>query len=465
MAWSAKEIRKKKYTPFPGHGDSVSKAYHSERLPNPNVIRIEVLSPAARSAYLNGGLYAMTNRLQQTLMESMLYDDATKPFYGFFDPKENEGITFGVKANWKANRNKGFGAAMKQIQHISDSVSKIPVVGIAGKAVGGLASAAGEIGEQAASFANKAGLNTDSTGACTMRDFSDATFLFDKTVKCKWYMPEQEYMARLSIARLLTLTFVRSANMDDSDMVGKLTRAVSELTTSQEWNDAMDAVNDVQEEIVAIGGQLKRVVKSAATDALGSGLIETAKEGVQAGGDFISGLADGLKGSINNASQILTDKTIGEHVDTLKNNVAGMAPSEDTKALAADVMKMIMNDGLNFMLKVNSFFGGNITVNPFPVRLTMGHILDIEPVVIEGVTFHSSKEQFISEDGTHIPLYITADIKFGMWMTPDPKKGFIRWMGDDVFNSGRYLKNAKSSGTAGTSSGTSGNKKKGASGK
>jgi hypothetical protein len=52
-----------------------------------------------------------------------------------------------------------------------------------------------------------------------------------------------------------------------------------------------------------------------------------------------------------------------------------------------------------------------------------------------------------------------------MWMTPDPKKGFIRWMGDDVFNSGRYLKNAKTSGTAGTSNGNSGSKKKGAKGK
>ncbi len=100
-------------------------------------------------------------------------------------------------------------------------------------------------------------------------------------------------------------------------------------------------------------------------------------------------------------------------------------------------------------------------MNPFPVRLTLGHILDIEPVVIESVTFHSSKEQFISEDGTHIPLYITADIKFGMWMTPDPKKGFVRWMGDDVFNSGRYLRNATAEKKEGTSGTTNGNKKKG----
>jgi hypothetical protein len=395
----------------------------------------------------------MTNRLQQTLMESMLYDDATKPFYGFFDPTENEGITFGVKANWKKSTKRGFGAAMEMIKNGSAAISKIPVVGIAGKVAGGMAGAAKSIGETAEKFANKAGLNISSTGACTMKDFSDAEFIFDKTVKCRWYMPEQEYMARLSIARLLTLTFVRSANMDDKDLVGKLTRAVSELTTSQEWNNAVESINDVEEEIVAIGGQLKRVAKSAATDALGTPGVNAAMDAVQTLGEFVN------KGVSSGTGIWKSD------YDYAASNVASMAPSEDTKSLAADVMKMAMNDGLNFMIKVNSFFGGNLTVNPFPVRLTMGHILDIEPVVIDSVTFHSSKEQFISEDGTHIPLYITADIRFSMWMTPDPKKGFIRWMGDDVFNSGRYLKNAKTSGTAGTSNGNSGSKKKGAKGK
>ena len=70
-------------------------------------------------------------------------------------------------------------------------------------------------------------------------------------------------------------------------------------------------------------------------------------------------------------------------------------------------------------------------------------------------------EQFISEDGTHIPLFITAEIQFDMWMIPDPKKGFIRWMGDDVFNSGHYLTNAKAGANSGTSGSGGGSKKKG----
>lgn len=438
MAWSAKEIRKKKYLPFPGHNDKVSKLYHSEKLPNPNVIRIEVLSPSAKAAYLNGGLYAMTNRFQQALMESMLYDDATKPFYGFFDPEETAGISFGVSASW-AKGNHGFGEVANVLKSVTGAVSRVPVVGAVGSVAGRLIGAAQKIGNYSKKMANAAGLNTDSTGACTMKDFKGASFDFNKTVKCKWYMPEQEYMARLSISRLLTLTFVRSANVDDKDLVGKLTSAVAELTSSKEFTETMSAVSEFATEVK---GNL-----SKAGSAVSNGVGGAIRNNVPYGNESLDYLGD--------VGEFYAKK-LGEAKDAI-------TPDADTMNLAADVMKMAANEGLNFMLKINSFFGGNITVNPFPVRVTMGHILDIEPVVIEQVTFHASKEQFISEDGTHIPLYITADIKFGMWMIPDPKKGFIRWMGDDVFNSGRYLRSAKADKKQGTSGSGGGNKKKGGS--
>lgn len=449
MAWSAKEIRKKKYLPFPGHNDKVSKLYHSEKLPNPNVIRIEVLSPSAKAAYLNGGLYAMTNRFQQALMESMLYDDATKPFYGFFDPEETAGVTFGVSASWEKG-NHGFGEVAKVLKRVTSTVSSIPVVGGVGKVAGRLIGAAEKIGEYSNKMANAAGLTTDSTGACTMRDFKRATFDFNKTVKCKWYMPEQEYMARLSISRLLTLTFLRSANMDDKDVLGKLTSAISELTSSREWENTMSSISSIGNEIAGMGKSIVKLGKSYATDVLGGGIVNGATDLANGAAEWVGDFQNAVSGTWG----------LNEKAETAKN---ALAPSEDTKSLAGDVMKQIVNGGTDILMKVNSFFGGNITVNPFPVRVTIGHILDIEPVVIENVTFHTSKEQFISEDGTHIPLYITADIKFGMWMTPDPKKGFIRWMGDDVFNSGRYLRSAKADKKQGTSGSGGGNKKKGGS--
>jgi len=448
MAWSAKEIRKKKYTPFPGHNDKLSKLYHSEKLPNPNVVRIEVLSPSAKATYLNGGLYAMTNRFQQALMESMLYNDATKPFYGFFDPKDNEGVEFGLTASWEKGKH-GFGELTETLNGVAGAVSHIPVVGKAGSnALGFMGKITKTVGDFSTKMANAAGLNTDSTGACTLKDFKGATFNFDKTVKCKWYMPEQENMARLSISRLLTLAFVRSANMDDKDLVGKLTKAVAELTSSQDYKDTMASVgefaSDAKKGLSQFGSAVSNKVGEV-TGAIGGAIRKYVP------------LGDEMMDYGNDLGEFYSKKA-GEAIDAAKNK---LTPDADTMKLASDVMKMAANDGLNFMLKINSFFGGNITVNPFPVRLTLGHILDIEPLVIRGVTFHSSKEQFISEDGTHIPLYITADIQFDMWMTPDPKKGFIRWMGDDVFNSGRYLKSAHADKKEGTTGTTGGNKKKG----
>lgn len=456
MAWSKSEIRRKKYLPFPGHNDKASKLYHSERLPNPNVIRIEVLSPSARGAYLNGGLYAITNRFRQALTESILYGDETRPFYAFFDPKECKGLSFGVTANWNKPGNCGFGAAMESIRKITGAMSKVPVVGRLGNMVGGVAEGAGEFAGRAKKIANQAGLDTSSTGACTLKDFNGAEFNFDKTIVCKWYMPEQENMARLSISRLLSLTFVRSANLDDKDYLGKITRAVSEVTGSQEWNSAIDGLNSTKDDIKTMGAEILDLSKRAATDALGNDLVTKMINGASDYMDMAGTIVDDF-------SNTRFAKWASGQKDYVEGNVSGMLPSEDTKNLASDIMKEILNGGLNFMLKVNSFFGGNITVSPFPVRITLGHILDIEPAVIKSVKFDASEEQFISEDGTHIPLYISAEISFGMWMTPDPKKGFIRWMGDDVFNSGRFPSSAKSGKQSGTTSSKGGNKKRGGS--
>lgn len=420
MAWSAKEIRKKKYLPFPGHTDKVSAKYHSPNLPNPNVIRIEVLSPSARAQYLNSGIYAMAIRFQQALKESFI--DGIQPFYGFFDPEKTQGIEFAVHASWDKNSNHGFGEVAGIMKKVTGAVSKVPVVGSVGKLGTGVIQGAEVIDAVAKDMANIAGIDTNSTGACTMKDFSGVDFKFNKKVVCSWYLPEQENMARLSISRLIKLAYVRHMNMDNKDVVGALTKAASEMMAGPEWRSMASTISQMGSEIMSAP------VVGETMDDLGhmiNGLRLTAEEN-------------------------------------------GLLPSSDTMKVIADVAKQIANGGIDAMIKLNSFFGGNLTMNPFPVRLTMGHILDIEPVVITDVQFSSSKEQFITEDGTHVPLWITATIGFDMWMIPDPKKGFIRWMGDDVFNGGSYPSSAKAgknsgSKNSGTSGSNGGNKKKGGS--
>lgn len=423
MAWSAKEIRKKKYLPFPGHSDKVSAKYHSPNLPNPNVVRIEVLSPSARAQYLNSGIYAMANRFQQALKESFI--DGIQPFYGFFDPEKTQGVEFAVHASWNKNSNHGFGEIAGIMKKVTGAVSKVPVVGAVGNLGTGVIQGAEAINDMAKRMANIAGIDTNSTGACTMKDFGGSDFKFNKKVECKWYIPEQENMARLSISRLIKLAYVRHMNTENKDVVGALTKAASEMMAGPEWQSMTSAISQMGSEIMS-------------APVVGETLGDL--------GHFANGLRM-----------------------TAEEN--GLLPSADTTKVIGDVAKQIANGGIDAMIKLNSFFGGNLTMSPFPVRLTMGHILDIEPVVITDVQFSSSKEQFITEDGTHVPLWITASIAFDMWMIPDPKKGFIRWMGDDVFNGGLYPSNAnagktssgKTSGgkNAGTTGSKGGNKKKG----
>ena len=420
MAWSAKEIRKKKYLPFPGHTDKVSAKYHSPNLPNPNVIRIEVLSPSARAQYLNSGIYAMANRFQQALKESFI--DGIQPFYGFFDPEKTQGIEFAVHASWDKNSNHGFGEVAGIMKKVTGAVSKVPVVGSVGKLGTGVIQGAEAIDAVAKDMANIAGIDTNSTGACTMKDFSGVDFKFNKKVVCSWYLPEQENMARLSISRLIKLAYVRHMNMDNKDVVGALTKAASEMMAGPEWRSMTSTISQMGSEIMS-------------APVVGETLGDL--------GHMINGLR-------------------------LTAEENGLLPSSDTTKVIVDVAKQIANGGIDAMIKLNSFFGGNLTMNPFPVRLTMGHILDIEPVVITDVQFSSSKEQFITEDGTHVPLWITATISFEMWMIPDPKKGFIRWMGDDVFNGGSYPSSAKAGKNSGgknggTSGSGGGNRKKGGS--
>ena len=420
MAWSAKEIRKKKYLPFPGHTDKVSAKYHSPNLPNPNVIRIEVLSPSARAQYLNSGIYAMANRFQQALKESFI--DGIQPFYGFFDPEKTQGVEFSVHAKWDTNSNHGFGEVAGIMKKVTGAFSKVPVVGSVGKLGTGVIQGAEVMDAVAKDMANIAGIDTNSTGACTMKDFGGSDFKFNKKVVCSWYLPEQENMARLSISRLIKLAYVRHMNMDNKDVVGALTKAASEMMAGPEWQSMTSTISQIGAEIMSAP-----VVGETFGDV----------------GHMINGLR-------------------------LTAEENGILPSSDTTKVIVDVAKQIANGGIDAMVKLNSFFGGNLTMSPFPVRLTMGHILDIEPVVITDVQFSSSKEQFITEDGTHVPLWITATIGFEMWMIPDPKKGFIRWMGDDVFNGGSYPSSAKAgknsgSKNSGTSGSKGGNKKKGGS--
>jgi hypothetical protein len=197
-----------------------------------------------------------------------------------------------------------------------------------------------------------------------MKTFSKASFAFNKTIKCSWYMPEQEAQARVSITRLMKMAYVR--NFD------------------------LNARTDYSKKIAEAFRAMTQQIESFATPD-----------------DTMGGVAAGTLSDVAHMAAGLTE-ALGGGIDTLVSGAIGL----------------------------NEFFGGSLTVAPMPVRLTLGHILDIEPLVITGLKISGSKEQFMTTDGTNIPLFVNAEITFDMWMIPDPNKGFVRWLGDDVFNIG-----------------------------
>lgn len=353
-----------RYKQFPLHTD---KKYHSASLPLPNVVRIEVMSPAAKARYL-GKFHSMMDGFRQKLTESLMPPDANKPFYAFFDPVANGDIGFDVISNWETTQGT-INAAMNMIK-------SLPVIGKSG-AASMVGNALTGVAEGATNLMNVGtrmmGMNNDSTGACTMKEFRSSTFKFNKTIKCSWYMPEQEDMARVSLSRLIRMAYVRNFDMDSRNNFG---------------NKLADALRMIPQQLAAAN---------------------------QAGG---------------------TDSMLGNAAGGIFDTVAGGASNLMAGIADTGLVNKVLTGAVRTGISLNEFFGGSLTVNPLPVRLTLGHQLDIEPLVINNVHVTGSQEQFMTTDGSNIPLFVNVEIGFDMWMIPDPNKGFVQYLGDDLFNFG-----------------------------
>ena len=352
-----------RYKMFPNHGNVLGQQYHSDVLPLPNVIRIEIMSPNAKAQYL-GKFHSIMDGFRSQLTSSLSTPDAIAPFYAFFDPAQQGDIGFDLQASWEED-------SKATLDGVAKSVKNVPLVG-------GIAGTAAKIAEYGNKLAGFMGLDNSSTGSCTMKTFRKSTFAFNKTIKCSWYMPEMEAQARVGISRLLKMAYVRNFDLANrKDYGAKIAEALRQIRRNV--TESFKATDNVE------GGTARSI-----TNGIG-GLVTGA----------IGGAAD----------------------------------------LGAGMFDFVFNgtfldDVINGAVDLNSFFGGSLTSTPLPVRLTLGHILDIEPLVITNVQITGSKEQFMTTDGSNIPLFVTANITFAMWMNPDPNKGFVQWLGDDVFNVG-----------------------------
>lgn len=357
-----------RYKMFPNHGNVLGQRYHSDVLPLPNVVRIEIMSPNAKAQYL-GKFHSAMDGFRSQLSSMLSTPDAIAPFYAFFDPAQQGDIGFDLQASWEEDSKATIDGVVKSIRN-APIVGKSAVAGV----VTGAMSGGAKLGNAIASFA---GLDNSSTGSCTMKTFRKSTFAFNKTIKCSWYMPEMEAQARVGISRLLKMAYVRNFDLANrKDYGAKIAEALR---------------------------QIRRNVTES---------FKPAKESIE--------------------SEIAASNWVGNVATSFIGGVADFGAGMFDFVFNGNVLDNIINGAVD----LNSFFGGSLTSTPLPVRLTLGHILDIEPLVITNVQITGSKEQFMTTDGSNIPLFVTANITFAMWMNPDPNKGFVQWLGDDVFNVG-----------------------------
>lgn len=423
-----------KYKQRVGHTSGVM----STRLPKPNVCRIEVMDSAARRAYMGGFqgvIDAFREQMQDALALSSGYN-LYEPFYGILNNQSSgRGPSFDVTANWAENGgNKSGFNRMSQILTGNGGTSGL--LGVLPGLNGPVHSVLNTIEHVANAGMELSGVNNSCTGSMTIKRFNGAKIDANLPLKFQWYLPEQEDMCRISLKRLVMMTYVRPMDMDGYQIV-----------------------NAMIDGLLASGKQLYPVYEKAknwVTDAFKQGDEfgrETTGVGYKEAGSMVGGFASDTGQYVADTYRDTLDFYGGE--GTAKENGKfwgdvykdGKTTLQNAGAKEAGVsfvndlghaVKGIVSEGVNAYNSINTYFGGEITANPLPVRVSIGHYFDLEPMVITKLSISSSNEQFVSKDGTHLPVFMYADVNLSYWMQPGPTKDFISILGNEVFS--EYVK-------------------------
>ena len=400
----AKKNEVKKYQKRVGH----TSGRMIENLPKPNVVRIQVLDGPARRSYM-GGFQSVLDEFRTTMQDACAeasHYNLYEPFYGILDQSAAAGPSINVTASWNQPSQKSGFSMMNTLLTGDGAGGLVGLVPFAGATLSKKTNTALQSIEKLASTSMSfAGMNNNSTGSTTIKQFTKTTIGANMPLKFKWYLPEQEQMCRISIKRLIMMTYVRPMDMDSATIINAAINGIMNA-----GGKALDAAKDA----------IKEVGNFAADTAADSWGIVTDNGSTEQNRNFLFG-SDMNDGGGNTQSSSDVDKSEGSSTGTRGQR-------------AKDLMKKIAGGAVSAYNSINTYFGGEITANPLPVRISVGHYLDLEPVVLTSVKITASKEQFISKDGTHLPLWVSADVNFEYWMQPGPTKDFLSFLGSEVFD-------------------------------
>ena len=367
----------------------------SRHLPKPNVCRIEVMDGAARRSYM-GGFQGTLDCFREQMIDAMASRkyDLYEPFYGILDnASSGSGPSFEIKADWrqKSGNKSGFSKMSSIITGSggkSGLLGRIPIISRANDVVNGVFNTVEQV---ATAGMQLAGVNNNCTGSMTIKDFAGAKINSTIPLKFQWYMPEQEAMCRMSLKRLVLMAYVRPMDLEGSQII----------------NAMIDGILSAGKKMQPVFDEIKNGVMD-----MPQFVVDQYVGGNAAQQDAEARAASYKEGTNSNGNQSSNDSVWNKFIGGSKN---------------------LLGAGVDVYNSINSFFGGEITANPLPVRVSIGHYLDLEPMVIDSVKIYASQEQFISSDGTHLPIFMNADVSVSYWMQPGPTKDFISILGNEVF--------------------------------
>ena len=292
-------------------------------------------------------------------------------------------------------------------------------IGVATKNVGNF------LGAEGGGLGNLYGMDSSSTGASTLQVFKGASFTPISSVTVSWYMPEQEDLFRMSLRRLLQLGYVRSLLAGDTNdsLVNRIKAATKAAARESFIGMGNVAKNSgiIADSIADTGQAFTDTVDSVAGMVGSEDVSKVVAGGEGALGEVASRSKDMLKDGMDTAIKNGEDYANTGHLDSDKKDTLIEKSSE------------LITKLLDTYMKGNEFIGANFTLIPNPVRVTIGNVLDMEPLVIKSITISNSEETFINDIGAHIPVTVTAKIEFQSWLTPGPNHDFMRYLGDNPF--------------------------------
>jgi hypothetical protein len=234
----------------------------------------------------------------------------------------------------------------------------------------------------------------------------------------------------------LQLAYVRKAYTDKKDFFDNLKAATNSgmqqsfinaknlkdslKGVADAWITAGDTVLSVGEANASELGGVKDLLESE-NGQLSNGVVDAAGSGVKVGNAIaqtIRDAAEALGVKIDQNAKEMSEN--GKFADANKQNLV-------------DGMNEIIAKVLDAYIQGSTFMGANFVLVPNPVRVTIGNVLDIEPMVIENVKIQPSEELFINSIGASIPVTMKVSVTLKPWLTPGPNHDFIHLIGDNLF--------------------------------